>query len=82
MPTFFQVTLNGHPIKCRMEKREAEAMAERWQGSHARNLGLLKHKDRGDHVEVSVDHDSGRDFDRSYDAMKRGHDQDMQFIDK
>lgn len=82
MPTFYQVTLNGHPIKCRLERGEAEAMAERFQGSHARNLGLLKHKDRGDYVEVSVDQDSGRDFDRAYESFKKGKAQELQFIDK
>lgn len=75
MPQFFQVTLNGHPLKKRMSKAEAEAMAERWQGTHANGRGLLKHKDRGDWVEVSRDAQSEREFDEMYDTLKRGNPQ-------
>ena len=75
MPIFFQVTLNGVPLRKRMSKADADAMAERWQGQHANGRGLLKHKDRGDWVEVKRDHDSERDFDDMYDTMKRGNPQ-------
>lgn len=76
MPIFWQVTLNGHPLKKRMaSKQEAEAMAERWQGTHANGRGLLKHKDRGDWVEVKRDVASEREFDDMYDTYKRGNPQ-------
>ncbi len=76
MPTYWQVILDGHPLKMHItSRREAEAMAERWQ------VGLLKQKDRRDYVEVKRDHVSEREFDESYDRLKRGSLQPVQMID-
>ena len=72
MPIYYQVTLNGVPLrKGFTSKRQAEAMAERWQGEKYKR-GLLKHADKGDHVEVSIDRDTGRDFDDRYADLKAG----------
>ena len=81
MPVFWMVTLDGHPIKAHINSlKEAEAMAERWQGSKYKS-GLLKGGDKGDWVEVKRDHASERDFDESYDRLKRGSLQPVQLID-
>lgn len=72
---WFMVTLNGHPLRKMMTKKEAHAMAERWQGSHGGyhgGSGLLKIKDRRDHVEVKVDHDSNKETHQRWLAMKAG----------
>lgn len=53
-------------------KREAEAMAERWQGSHSGNKGLLKHKDRGDYVEVRRDYKMEEEFNTRIDEATQG----------
>ena len=79
MPHYFKVTLNGHPISKMMSRKDAEAMAERWQGERYRK-GLLKHKDLGDWVEVKRDTDSEREFDDRYDEMKRGNPQTVHRI--
>lgn len=72
MPVYYKVTLNGTTLrKGFLHKREAEAMAERWQGERYRR-GLLKHADLGDHVEVSIDKDTARDFDDRYADLKAG----------
>ena len=76
MPQFYKVVLNGKAVLGKaMNKPEAEAMAERWQGSHSGNKGLLKHKDRGDYVEVKRDTDAEKEWDERYDVMKRGNPQ-------
>lgn len=72
MPVRWMMTINGHPMKKNLSRREAEQMAERWQGSHSGNRGLLKHKDLGDWVEVKRDVDSEKEFDKRYDTMKAG----------
>lgn len=72
---YYMVTLNGHPLKRWLDKDEAEAMAERWQGSHGGykgGYGLLKIKDRGDHVEVKVDREANREFDERMKVAKAG----------
>lgn len=56
-------------------KREAEAMAERWQGSHSGNRGLLKHKDRGDYVEVRRDYAMEQEFNERAEAAQQGNPQ-------
>ncbi len=71
MPEWYKVTLDGHPLKQRMTKAAAYAMAERWQGQKYKS-GLLKGGDKGDWVEVKRDHVSEREFDDDYDRMKRG----------
>lgn len=71
MPVYYEVTINGVPLKKGMSRREAEAMAERWQGKRY-HTGLLKHKDYGDHVEVRVDKSTGKDFDERYADVKAG----------
>ena len=69
---FFKVILNGHPLRRWMSREEADAFAERWQGSHSGNRGLLKHKDRGDWVEVKPDVDANKEFDERYKVAKAG----------
>lgn len=69
------VLINGVPFRKGLTKGEAEAMAERWQGSHAEHKGLLKHKDRGDWVEVRRDHASEREIDERMDEAQRGNPQ-------
>ena len=76
---FYKVTLNGVVLRKGFMgdrgKREALAMAERWQGSHSQGKGLLKHKDRGDYVEVKRDLDMERDYDERVDVAQRGNPQ-------
>lgn len=52
-------------------KHEVERMAERWQGSHSQGKGLLKHKDRGDYVEVRRDYEMEKDYDERIDTAQR-----------
>ena len=80
MPTWYMVTLDGHPLKQRMSRAEADAMAERWQGEKYKR-GLLKGGDKGDWVEVKRDHVSEAAFDQDYDRLKRGSLQPIQLID-
>lgn len=73
--TYWMVTLNGVPLRRWMDKDEAYAMAERWQGSHCRYSGasgLLKIKDRGDHVEVKEDKAATAEFNERYKVAKAG----------
>ena len=66
------VTLNGVPLfRGFTQKRAAEAKAEKWQGERYRR-GLLKHGDKGDHVEVKRDPSMEKDFDERYAAQKAG----------
>jgi hypothetical protein len=72
----WKVLWNGVPIRKGLRSRaEADAIAERWQGSYARSKGLLKHGDKGDWIEVVRDHDSERDFDERADEARRGNPQ-------
>lgn len=69
---YWMVTLNGVPLfKGLTDRKDAEAKAERWQGQRYRK-GLLKHGDRGDHVEVKRDTSTERDFDERYQTWKDG----------
>ena len=68
----WKVTSNGHPLKRWLTREEADVFAERWQGSHSGNRGLLKHKDRGDWVEVKPDVDANKEFDERYKVAKAG----------
>lgn len=77
MPERYKVLLNGIPLKLNQPKLAAERIAERWQGSHAEHRGLLKHKDRGDWVEVVRDYDAEKSFNNAYDTLKRGQPQIM-----
>ena len=75
MVTYYMVTLNGHPLKRWLEKPEADAMAERWQGSHGGyrgGSGLLRIKDRGDHVEVKEDREANKEFTSGTRWPRRG----------
>lgn len=57
-------------------------MAERWQGSHCSYggaSGLLKIKDRGDHVEVKVDHAANKEFNERYRVAKAGERQTIHY---
>lgn len=76
---FYQVTINGVPFRRGFMggpgRHEAERMAERWQGSHSGNKGLLKHKDRGDYVEVRRDYAMEEDYARRVDEAQRGNPQ-------
>jgi hypothetical protein len=71
MPVYYEVTVNGVPLFKGLSKAAAEAKAERWQGKKWHS-GLLKHKDYGDHVEVRVDRETGKDFDERYATLKAG----------
>lgn len=76
---FYKVILNGCILRSgfigERGRHEAERMAERWQGSHSQGGGLLKHKDRGDYVEVKRDPDMERDYDKRVDTAQRGNPQ-------
>ena len=76
---FYCVTLNGVILRRGFMgvagKRSAEQMAERWQGSHSHGQGLLKHKDRGDYVEVKRDHAMEHDYAERVDTAQRGNPQ-------
>ena len=76
---FYKVTLNGVILRRGfMEAKglhEAERMAERWQGSHSQGAGLLKHKDRGDYVEVKRDYEMEQDYASRLDEAQRGNPQ-------
>lgn len=78
---FYMVTINGVPYRRgfagEIGKREAEKMAERWQGSHSGNKGLLKHKDRGDYVETKRDYEMEADYAHRLDEAQRGNPQKM-----
>lgn len=79
---YYMVTLNGVPLKRWLDRQEAEAMAERWQGQHGGyrgGAGLLKIKDRGDHVEVKVDHAANKEFNERYKVAKAGDLQKLQY---
>jgi hypothetical protein len=72
---YYMVKLNGVPLKRWLDKDEAEATAERWQGSHGGyhgGSGLLKIKDRRDHVEVCEDKAANKEFDERYKVAKAG----------
>ena len=76
---FYCVTLNGVILRRGFMGaaglREAERMAERWQGSHSQGGGLLKHKDRGDYVEVKRDPAMEHDYAERVDTAQRGNPQ-------
>lgn len=75
MIELYMVTVNGVPLKRWMTKRDAEAMAERWQGQHSGvngGQGLLKHKDRGDWVEVKRDTNAEKEMAERYKTFKAG----------
>lgn len=66
------VTLNGVPLfKGFTSRKQAEAKAEKWQGERYKR-GLLKHGDKGDHVEVKHDKQMEKEFDDRYDTWKAG----------
>lgn len=80
--TYYMVTLNGVPLKRWLDRHEAEAMAERWQGSHggySGGSGLLKIKDKRDHVEVKEDVQANREFNERYKVAKAGDRQVIHF---
>lgn len=72
---FYCVTINGVMYKRGFMgsagRRQAEQMAERWQGSHSQGKGLLKHKDKGDYVEAKRDYEMERDFAERVDVAQR-----------
>ena len=75
-PIYWMVTVNGHPMfRGFQDKRKAEQKAEKWQGSHAGNRGLLKHKDLGDWVEVKRDFEYEKDYNERLDEAQRGNPQ-------
>ena len=79
---WYKVTLNGVPLRRWMTRPEADAFAERWQGSHGGyrgGSGLLKIKDRGDHVEVREDVEANKEFNERYKVAKAGERQTVQF---
>lgn len=73
--SYWMVTWNGVPLKRWLDRQEADAMAERWQGSHGGyrgGSGLLKHKDKRDHVEVKPDHAANKEYEERYKTAKSG----------
>ena len=76
---FYAVVLNGVILRRGFigsaGRKEAEQMAERWQGSHSKGKGLLKHKDRGDYVEVRRDYAMEHDYAERIDEAQRGNPQ-------
>lgn len=60
------VKINGRVFKGDLSKREAEAMAERYQ------RGLCKHKDFRDHVEICRDKEIIKEADEIWKTAKRG----------
>lgn len=76
---FYKVMLNGVVLRKGFMgaagKQEAERMAERWQGSHSQGKGLLKHKDKGDYVEVRRDYEGEKDYAERIDVAQRGNPQ-------
>lgn len=76
---YYMVTLNGVPFKRGfagdLGRQRAEQVAERWQGSHSGNKGLLKIKDRGDYVEVKRDYEREREYAERIDEAQRGNPQ-------
>jgi hypothetical protein len=65
------VTFNGVPLFKGLTLQQAEAKAEKWQGEKYKR-GMLKHGDRGDHLEVKVDKLTGKEFDDRYADLKAG----------
>lgn len=81
----YMVTVNGVPLKRFLGKQEAHAMAERWQGQHggyAGGQGLLKHKDRGDWVEVKRDMDAEKEVLERYRASLSGNRQTVVYHER
>ena len=78
---FYCVTLNGVILRRGFMGtagfHEAERMAERWQGSHSHGKGLLKHKDKGDYVEVRRDPEMEHDYAGRVDQAQRGNPQQI-----
>lgn len=76
---FYAMTINGviyrRGFMGQTGKRQADQMAERWQGSHSQGKGLLKHKDLGDYVEVKRDYEMERDYAERIDTAQRGNPQ-------
>ncbi len=75
MTEIYMVTVNGIPLKRWLGKSEAMRMAERWQGQHggySGGQGLLKHKDRGDWVEVKRDVEAEKEVVERYKASLAG----------
>lgn len=60
------VTINGQVFQNDLTRREAEAIAERYQ------RGFCKHKDFKDHVEIKRDKVTIKDTDEMYKTMKAG----------
>lgn len=82
MPKLYMVTLNGMALRKWMSQDEAYAFAERWQGSHGGyrgGSGLLKIKDRGDHVEVKEDVQAMNEFEDRYKTLKAGDPQTVHY---
>ena len=52
-------------------------MAERCQGSHSQGRGLLKHKDKGDYVEVTRDNDMEKEYAHRFDEAQRNNPQKL-----
>ena len=68
------VTINGQVFKNDLTRKEAEAVAERYQ------RGLCKHRDMNDHVEIKRDKVTIKDTDEMYKVMKAGERQTYQLM--
>lgn len=81
----FRVTLQGHTVQKGMTREEADAMAERWQGSHCSyggSSGLLAIKDRGDYVEVKRDYESEKEIAERFKEARAGNRQKITVVER
>lgn len=72
---FYKVLWNGRTFQRWLTKRDAYAMAERYQGSHGGyhgGSGMLKIKDLRDHFEVKEDTEANKEFNDRYKVAKAG----------
>lgn len=82
---FYRVTLQGVTVQKGMKERDAYAMAERWQGSHCSyggSGGLLRIKDRGDHVEVKRDFETEREWAERFEEARAGNRQKITMVER
>lgn len=85
MTELYRVTLNGVTVQKALPRKRADAMAERWQGSHASyggSSGLLRIKDRGDHMEVKRDYESEAEMLERFKVWKAGDRQKITMIER
>jgi len=82
---FWRVTLQGVTVQKGMKRKDAEAMAKRWQGSHCSyegSSGLLAIKDRGDWVEIKRDHETEREWAERFEEARAGNRQKITMVER